>query len=148
MPLEELRSGLPKTHPTLWASLPVSTEKWRGWSGIAPGKAHVLPRLLGVCAPRVLAALLLHAVLLLNYTHMCVCCLDCHDQDCPVAPLRCAFLMRPPVSFQQPLSFSVRETAPLTSSGCYPALVRMVGFEPTSHVRPVNPMFYAQKLCH
>lgn len=89
VPLEGLRSGLPKTHPTLWASLPVSTEKWCRRSGIAPGKAHVSPRLLGVCAPRVPTALLLHAVLLLNYTHMCVCCLDCHIRDCSVlrAPL-------------------------------------------------------------
>ena len=42
VPLEGLRSGLPKTHPTLWAFLPVSTDKWCGWAGLEP-TTHVRP---------------------------------------------------------------------------------------------------------
>lgn len=41
-----------------------------GWLGLAPNKAHVSPQPLDVCASRVLAALLLHAVLLINYTRI------------------------------------------------------------------------------
>ena len=132
MPLEGLRSGLPKTHPTLWASLPVSTEKWRGWSGIAPGKAHVSPRLLGVCAPRVPAALLLHAVLLLNYTHMCVCRLDCQSHgrilSCTPLTLRSQCQSRAETAFSSHCRYSVRETAPLTSAGRYPSLRYIVAY--------------------